>query len=237
MSDAIEIITTAQNELDQLDLRNKDLVNSLLLSARRNVAIQLADKSIEGFKGAVDTMDKVKAIESYIKVKRGQGQAELVTQNRVAAERLRIVRDIGKWLEKYLAHKKHSNPLEGSNNDDGFWLEELGIDDHQSSDWQKAAEYPDEEFERWLFNFLDTAQKLEEELYLNKFLQYLRPRPEPEEKKLPKPEFDYRKYQQDLLTDASMGGVSREEVNKRIKAWTTTREYVETIYKQIGELY
>ena len=108
MSDAIEVIVDAHKKLGQLDLQNKELVNELLLSARRNVAIQLADASVEGFKGALDTMDKVKAIEDYIKVKVGQNLAELHTQNMVAAERLRIVRDIGKWLEKYLAHYKQA---------------------------------------------------------------------------------------------------------------------------------
>jgi len=198
--------------------------------------------SIEGFKGAVDTMEKVKAVQDYIKRRRGQSKAELVTQNMVAAERLRIVRDIGYWLKKYLADPGDSKNKYQSglifDKENIFWLDDLEITLNQSADWQKAASITDEQFENWLSSVLDIAVKNEIELYLKYLLQYVKGKPEKDNiNESLNPHEIYRKYLVEFGKRNSEGNISQGEFVREKDEWLKTQKCGETIMRQGGELF
>ena len=247
MTDAINAITIAEKEVEKLTIADKELVNTLLMSARRNVQIQLDKKTAEGFKEAVDTMDKVKAIEDYIKRKRGQGRAELVTQNMVAAERLRIVRDIGKWLWEYLKKdveylkRGTENPRSRSGStaeeDISYSLDELEISKDQSSDWQKVAGVTEYEFTKWLDKFLDSAEKSEIELYLKLLLLYAKGKEESTPIESLTEEEEYRKYYFMFFNKCDSGNMSKVEFTKRKDDWIATQQYIENNMRKRGELF
>jgi hypothetical protein len=241
MTDAINAITIAEKEVEKLTIADKELVNTLLMSARRNVQIQLDKKTAEGFKEAVDTMDKVKAIEDYIKRKRGQGRAELVTQNMVAAERLRIVRDIGDWLGMYLLSGRPKEKVASDGNllyeEQLYKLEQLEINEHQSSDWQKVAGVTEYEFTKWLDKFLDSAEKSEIELYLKLLLLYAKGKEESTPIESLTEEEEYRKYYFMFFNKCDSGNMSKIEFTKRKDDWIATQQYIENNMRQRGELF
>lgn len=236
MENALDVFVDAKKKIHTLDIPSKEMVDNLISAAMRNVALELNMVSIEGFHGAVDTLDKVKAVEDYIKVKRGQLKADLVTQNKVAVARLYIVRDIGKWLKKYLAHRKHSVNVDAQNNNE-FWIEELGINRHQSSDWQMVASIPTQEFDQWLSQFVSDAEKLEAELTLEKLLDYIRPETKTENKDKGGIHQNLRDYYRVFLGKISTGELSRDALVREIDTWNSTKEYVDKVLREAGELF
>lgn len=102
MTNAIELFDTAEKAVRNLDIPSREVVQALAKSAMRMVAIELADGNP---RGALDTLDKMDAIETYIKAKVRQEHADVITQNIIAANRFRIRWEIGKWLDENLAEK------------------------------------------------------------------------------------------------------------------------------------
>lgn len=182
MTSVLDYYVDANNAVHNLDIPNKDAIEALTRSAMRMIAVDLNRIDVPGFKGAVDTLDKLKAIEDYIRVKKAQQLADLVTQNKVAASRLYAVREIGKWLKIYLAPanrpKENCASRSTVNDDPEYHLDELNITRHQSADWQMIASIPTKEFDEWLNQFVSDAEKIEAELTLSKLLEYIRPQRE-----------------------------------------------------------
>ena len=141
MAGAIELFSTAEKAVRELDIPSKEVVQALAKSAMRMVAIDLANNNP---KGALDTLDKMDAVESYIKSKVQQEHADQVTQNVIAASRFRIRWEIGGWLKENLHGRGKSKS--GSGLDlNKYWLEEVfGSNGYpamtKSSDWQRLRE-------------------------------------------------------------------------------------------------
>ena len=140
MAGAIELFDTAEKAVRELDIPSKEVVQALARSAMRMVAIDLADGNP---RGALDTLDKMDAIESYIKAKVRQEHADVITQNIIAANRFRIRWEIGKWLDTNIARQQDRINKAGSGPGLGkYWLEEIfGSNGNsaqaKSSDWQR----------------------------------------------------------------------------------------------------
>lgn len=252
MTDALEVIVNAHKEVSGLDFQNKELINALMMSARRNVAMQLADGSIEGFQEAIDTMSKVKAIEDYIRAKRDQSLyhfqskneqwlEELNTQNLVAAERLRIAKSLGIWLIANGEIQGYYDPHRDAGHGPPYSYEELNIDDRKALNWKTIGRAEESDFENWINQFLETAQKKEDELSQNKLLSYLLPRQEAEKKGkldaeqqlLNQVEFHFYKIKKEVCS----GKLSEASLMKSIDRWNKTKKYIDLQLKESGEMF
>jgi hypothetical protein len=122
MTNAIELFDTAEKAVRNLDIPSREVVQALAKSAMRMVAIELADGNP---RGALDTLDKMDAIETYIKAKVRQEHADVITQNIIAANRFRIRWEIGKWLDKHIV-RDGSRPTDFSEKPvDKYWIEDV----------------------------------------------------------------------------------------------------------------
>jgi hypothetical protein len=171
-NNAIEIFANAAREVRDLDIPSRREVEVLANSALRTIAAELEEKN---FQGALDVLDKTKAIEDYWKKKIDRHNVQDVrTLNVWSAGRMRGLRECGVWLEENLnksgVNRKYGaadNVLSGS-----FWLDDLGIDEQQSHRWQALAKVEDEEFDTLLNDFVN---KLEDALTFDRVWKAIKP--------------------------------------------------------------
>lgn len=168
MNSAIQLLTEAEKQVRDLDIPSREAVQALAKSALRMVAVDLANKNP---KGALDTLDKMDAIEGYIKAKVQQEHADQVTQNVVAASRFRIRWEVGKWLDKYLVGTVRKGTSLPEKEVDKYWLEDVFGNNgfsaqHKSFEWQQLYRaFPEpEQLDEYLQPWEDPNNKQVDEL-------------------------------------------------------------------------
>jgi hypothetical protein len=246
-NNAIEIFANAAREVRDLDIPSKQAVEALTRSALRMVALDLSNNNIQG---AIDTKEKLQAVENYIKAKVGQQQADLITQNIVAAGRLRIIREVGKWLIEYL-------PNGGDRKSDSHdvnlipRLSDLGVTGNDSSRWQQVAELPDKDFEAWLQPYLNDNVSKGEELYFSRLLKYVQPPREPSDSAnngsplSMQPHInavycwvrDGSNVLQTVVEEVGKGETPQRQIAFVIEQLGSLQKEIETAKRQMGELY
>jgi hypothetical protein len=244
-NNAIEIFANAAREVRDLDIPSKQAVEALTRSALRMVALDLSNNNIQG---AIDTKEKLQAVENYIKAKVGQQQADLITQNVVAAGRLRIIREVGKWLDENIGP---GQPKKELSYDTTILLPDLGISRDESSRWQQVAELPDDEFEAWLQPYLDGNVSKGEELYFSRLLKHVQPPKEPSEPTSNgaplsmQPHInavycwarDGANILQTYVEEVGKGETPQRQIAFVIEQLSSLQKEIETAKRQSGELY
>lgn len=174
MTNALDLYVEGRNGIRALDipLPNKETYVAMTTYVINHV---LADLQENNTKGAVDTVDRLKAMQQYIVAKVRRQEADLTTANMMEAIRQRSIREIGKWLQENVGNpgqyrQSSGEPIVG--------LPE-GIDDHQSSRWQRVAQVSDEKFEEFLYPYIHRDGNNLPQLYFNQLLSYARPPREP----------------------------------------------------------
>jgi len=168
MAGAIELFSTAEKAVRELDIPSKEVVQALAKSAMRMVAIDLANNNP---KGALDTLDKMDAVESYIKSKVQQEHADQVTQNVIAASRFRIRWEIGGWLKENIVQKAHKPSYHSERYEDKSWLQDVFGNNgtaaaNKSSQWQQfRSAFPERsQLDEYLTPWEDPNNKKVDEL-------------------------------------------------------------------------
>lgn len=141
MTDDITVIEvpleTTFGMIKGMNIPDKDMVEAFAHSALRCVRMALAENNIYA---AIDTLDKTRLVEEYIKSKVHRNQAQLQTQNIIAADRYEMLWELGGWLDENVAHNGGARPMTPAGKViDGkpkFYLSDIGITDHQSEGWQ-----------------------------------------------------------------------------------------------------
>jgi len=172
------------------DTPSKEVIVSLTQAAYQAVVEYLAEDNMAM---AIDTMEKTKAIEDYVKAKVHHQQMELYHANIVTATRFDMLREIGWWLDENLAEygehgvfydrwNKIYRPVNMSKQlhiqgKPKFFLRDLEITHYQSERWQAIARLPEEEYRAWLNPYLhDGIEGKENELYFSRLYSYARPK-------------------------------------------------------------
>jgi hypothetical protein len=245
-NNAIEIFANAAREVRDLDIPSKQAVEALTRSALRMVALDLSNNNIQG---AIDTKEKLQAVENYIKAKVSQQQADLITQNVVAATRLRIIREVGKWLIDNLPDA--GNPLWLHDVTIAPKLADIGITKRDSSHWQQAAELPDEDFEAWLQPYLNDNVSKGEELYFSRLLKHVQPPKEPSDSTnngsplSMQPHInavycwvrDGSNVLQTVVEEVGKGETPQRQIAFAIEQLGSLQKEIETAKRQMGELH
>jgi hypothetical protein len=246
-NNAIEIFANAAREVRDLDIPSKQAVEALTRSALRMVALDLSNNNIQG---AIDTKEKLQAVENYIKAKVGQQQADLITQNVVAAGRLRIIREVGKWLIDNIPHEggqPKKEPLPRVT----VLTSDLGISRKTSDTWQQVAELPDDEFEAWLQPYLDGNVSKGEELYFSRLLKHVQPPKEPSDSTSNGAPLSMQPHinavycwardgvnvLQTYVEEVGKGETPQRQIAFVIEQLSSLQKEIETAKRQSGELY
>jgi len=104
MTNALDLYVEGRKGIRDLDipLPNKETYAAITTYVINNVLLDLQNNDTAA---AVDTADRLRAMEQYIKAKVQRQEADLATQNMMAALRLRTIREIGKWLQENVSHE------------------------------------------------------------------------------------------------------------------------------------
>src|SRR4030042_602210 len=168
MTNPLDLYVNANKEVRILNLPNEETINALTVSVMRLVALDLQNNNI---KGALDTKDKLQAMEDYIAAKVSQQEADLKTQNMIAALRLRTIREIGDWCEKNIEHSGGKPSPEGK-----VTWKKIGVSHNTGNEWMAVSKIPNDQFELWLTPYLGVGVKTGMELYFSRLLEFAEPR-------------------------------------------------------------
>lgn len=168
-------IHSAADAIRELDIPSKETAKALVQSAMRMVALDLSNGNLAGAK---HTVDKLEAVEKFLKRKVQQQQADRITQNIVAAGRYRTIREIGAWLIDNVDHNGNSRSSHASERivyKVSEVLTELGIGKTTYIKWMDIGRLPDQEFNEWLAPYLDETIQQNMELYITSLYKYASP--------------------------------------------------------------
>src|SRR4030042_1715424 len=149
-------IETTFKEIRSMKIPDKVAVEEFTKNAIKIVRMALVEND---FYTAIDTMDKTRVIEDDVKAKVRRNHAQLVTQNIAAAGRYEILWELGGWLDENLVHdgRKTDQRIKRAdqNGKPKFWLDDLGINNHQSINWQNIhANLTIDELRSWADQYL-----------------------------------------------------------------------------------
>lgn len=169
MSNELDVLAKTTKAIHEIEIPNREIAEALVRSAMRVVANDLANNNLQGAK---DTQDKLKAVEQYLKAKLTQLHADRITQNIIAAGRMRTIRQIGQWCVENV-NSEPGNPNLQSMDRTSIMLRdqalnEMGIDSHTYWDWLQLAQVPEDRFEKYLSYFLNENIKQNLELTYTK---------------------------------------------------------------------
>lgn len=177
---ALELFDQATKTVRASNLINREGIAEYGRAAMR--AIDAALK-VNDIRSAIDTMQKTKAFEDYVKSQISRKRVTVVDANHLVVVVLKIIRELGWWLDENLVEagttKMYSSPLPPEiaavlKIKPKFYLDDLGITASTSSKWQKIARMPDEEFDTYITPFLEIDKEDRDDLLsVNKLLRYL----------------------------------------------------------------
>lgn len=149
MTNEIQVISipleTTFNQIQEMSIPDATLVEEFAHSALKAVRMALAENNIYS---AIDTMDKTRLIEEYIKTKVKRRKAQLSTKNIIAGDVFEMIWEMGGWLDNNLVYKEqktnnnqYHKPADNKNKiwPDGrqkFWLEDIDVSENESYQWQ-----------------------------------------------------------------------------------------------------
>lgn len=149
MTDEITVveipIETTFKQIQGMSIPDAKLVEEFAHSALKAVRMALAEDNIYS---AIDTMDKTRLIEEYIKTKVKRRKAELSTKNIIAGDVFEMIWEMGDWLDENLVYREqkthnnqHHKPADNknklwANGKPKFWLDQLDITETESREWQ-----------------------------------------------------------------------------------------------------
>ncbi len=174
MDSALDIFVDATRRIRDLELPSRAQLEGMMKSAMALVARDLEANNI---RGAIDTMEKTKAIEDYVKARVRHEKLDLVRGNVVVAGRLDILREIGWWLDENITrdvNKRYADYIDVIGDEKPkFFLDDIGVTPRQSYQWQEIASLPEEEYQEFRKPYLqDSAQ---DELYFYRLWKYMHP--------------------------------------------------------------
>jgi hypothetical protein len=191
MTDELQVIEipleTTFGMIKGMSIPDKDMVEAFAHSALRAVRMALVEDNIYS---AIDTLDKTRLVEEYIKSKVHRNQAQLQTQNIIAADRYEMLWELGGWLDENIktgrANQYNNREVIAldalTKNKPVFWLSDLGIDNRQSSQWQRIRTNISDvnDLRSWCQDYIADGKELQWGLLWS----YANPRPprEPEPK-------------------------------------------------------
>jgi hypothetical protein len=177
---ALELFDQATKAVRASDLSNREVIEGYGHAAMRAIDVALKRND---FRNAIDTLEKTRAIEDYVKFQIRNKRATVVDANRMVVVVFKIIRELGWWLDENLvvpgSTKKYSSniwPEIAAVLKPKFYLEDLGISAVSSHRWQKIASLPEEEFEAYIKPFLEVEMDEKDRdalLSVNKLLIYI----------------------------------------------------------------
>lgn len=145
-------LTVVYDKIDRLrPTANRDLALSLVHAAQ--VALDDAETPAD----MKDIRDKLRAFESYFRRQR----AQLVESNLVVAQRMRTERVLGAWLKANVDHTgggNGNNQYADTEEPYGRGTVPEGILRNESSDWQRLASVPDQAFDKWVHENVNSVE-------------------------------------------------------------------------------
>ena len=147
------------------------------------MAMQAVDIAIKqnDIRSAIDTMQKTKALEDYVKSQIARKRVTVANANRMVVVVFRIIRELGFWLNENLVVPGRTKMYSSSFPSEiapvlkpRFYLDDLGVSAVNSHRWQKIARVPDAEFEAYIKPFLQVDEKDRDDLLsVRKLLIYI----------------------------------------------------------------
>lgn len=170
MNDGVFALVTAANKaVKELEIPSIEAIDASLRGVMRMVAHDLENKNLMG---AMDKVHKTQAMEQYFKKLVKTQPSLIIHQNTVTAYRIRELREIGEWIDKYMAPKGINKD---ANTDGEFYiwyedLEEAGIVRTNVENYRHLARWDNNIFEEYLYEHTHANGYAPEELTWSKTL-------------------------------------------------------------------
>jgi hypothetical protein len=220
---------------------------AIMNSAVREVQVYLENEDVLS---ALDTVDKIKALQVYFLAMYRKKKARLIYQNIAADSHIRSVREIGHWLEGVIPHggDRKSTSL---NNEDDIKLRDLGITWNQSSQWQTVSRIPDIEYRRWAAPYMNGGVERGMELNFYKLWEHIKPKAEkPQKAKIEAPialspaltaaykaTKEWKVAMTAILEEVAVGDIPREQIVFVFEQMKDMPAILVKVMKEVGELY
>jgi len=177
---ALSLFGQATKAVRRSDLIDKEEIEIFGTMAMRAVDAALKEGDIHS---AIDSMEKTKAIEDYIKYQVWHERVTMAEANRMVVWRLKILRKIGDWLGENLARPGfdvgagRNSGSKSVTTKPAMFLSDIGIDKATSSRWQKIASVSEKDFDAFVKPFTETPEDTRDNvLTVNKVLMFIDPR-------------------------------------------------------------
>lgn len=233
-TNVLDVYNAALQKTYELDTPDKEMVKALVKTALNHVALAMQNNDA---KSALDTADKLGAIERYIKAKVAQNQSDLLTQNIIGVARARILKELGLFADKYFPHGGEAGKhLLGSTE------EYFGYSQREVWEWRIVGRMSEDDFNKWSEYYLDGGVGKNKEFVWAKLIGYLRPKGETTERFPYNPTLEEwiqvgSYLLQEWVHKVTKGELSRESVRPVVDKLKLLAKTIISTMRQVGELY